>query len=145
MGIWKHISIKLGISKPKKHKQEGFTGAKGGDFISAPQKTITNPAPYVASLSQLPSSFYQPAQKLPKLPKTAQPNYCQFDIISATSNPIKVPPHPVSNAFKTTLQDWIFTRKTSSRLICTELPMITRFYQITNNLLCLGSKLPTIS
>ena len=44
MGIWKHISIKLGISKSKKHKKEGFTGAKGGDFISSPQKTMTNPA-----------------------------------------------------------------------------------------------------
>ena len=43
MGIWKHISIKLGISKPKQHRKEGFTGAKGGDFISAPQKTMTHP------------------------------------------------------------------------------------------------------
>ena len=38
------ISIKLGIYKPKKHKKEGFTGAKGGNFILAPQKTRTNPA-----------------------------------------------------------------------------------------------------
>ena len=44
MGIWKHISIKLRISKPKNHQKEGFTGAKGGDFISTPQKTMTNRA-----------------------------------------------------------------------------------------------------
>ena len=40
----KCISIKLGIYKPKKHQKEGFTGVKGGDIISAPQKTMTNPA-----------------------------------------------------------------------------------------------------
>ena len=96
---------------------------------------------YVASLSQLPSSFYQPAQNCPKTAQAAQLNHCQFDIITVT-NPILLVFYTGIRTLSRQHCKMGYSRaKTNSLLICTELLMIMRFYQITNNRVFAGQQI----
>ena len=80
---------------------------RGIVFSWTGQKYSRVVATYVASLSQLPSSFYQPAQNCPSCPAqllSVWYNYCNQSNLTRFL-------YRYSNIIKTTLQDGIFTCK----------------------------------